>query len=201
MSRREKKVSERRSSLIRAAINVIAAKGLTGVTMNSIATEAKCSFGVVAFHFQSKEGVIFAALDHAAEAYEAYLAELRETSSGPADRVRSMIQADFSKRASGRASVALWVAFWAESVRVDSYRERCAEMRAHFNRMVADDLSELARQRGREIDAYQVAVSLNAMISGLWIEGIVSNEAIAKGQSQGREACLAFLRLHFPEDF
>ena len=194
-------MEERRRSLIRAAIKVIAKKGLTGVTMNSIATEAKCSFGVAAFHFQSKEGIIFAALDHAAEEYEAYLAELRETSSGPADRVRSMIQADFSKRASGRASVAMWVAFWAESVRVGSYRERCGEMRAHFNSMVADDLKELARMRGVEIDAEQVAVSLNAMISGLWIESIVSGGPVSEGQSRAREACLAFLRLHFPKDF
>ena len=74
-------------------------------------------------------------------------------------------------------------------------------MRAHFNGMVAEDIKELAQVRGLEIDANQVAVSLNAMISGLWIESIVSPQPISKGQAQSRDACLAFLRLHFPEDF
>lgn len=62
-STREEQVVDRRRSLLEAAVRVISKRGLIGVTINSIAAEAQCSYGVVAFHFQSKEGVIFAALD------------------------------------------------------------------------------------------------------------------------------------------
>ena len=53
---REDKVVERRLSLLEATLRVIARKGLIGVTMSDIASEAGCAYGVVAFHFKSKEG-------------------------------------------------------------------------------------------------------------------------------------------------
>ncbi|WP_233270615.1 TetR family transcriptional regulator C-terminal domain-containing protein [Chachezhania sediminis] len=192
---------ERRRSLLEAAVKVIAEKGLTGVTVNSIAREANCSFGVVSFHFQSKEGIIFAALDHAAAEYETYLDQLRLTAAGPADRVRSMIDVDFSGKAGGRTLIALWLAFWAEAVRVPSYRDRCAVLRDHFNQMVEEDLKQLADDRGLKVDAAQVAMSLNALISGLWIESTLGGGTMAEMRKRGHEACIAFLRLHFPDDF
>ena len=60
-------VAERRQSLLDAAVAVIAQKGLIGTTISSIATEAECSYGVVSFHFNSKEGIILAALDYLRE--------------------------------------------------------------------------------------------------------------------------------------
>lgn len=198
---RDDQVIDRRRSLIEAAVKVISKRGLTGVTINSIAAEAKCSYGVVAFHFQSKEGIIFAALDHTAAEYEAYLTRLDSSTLGPADRIRRMIDTDFSRKAAGRDSIALWLAFWAEAVRVPAYHKRCAELREHYNRAVCSDLDELAQLRGVSIDAGQLAISLNALISGLWIENLVSKMSMAEGQKIGHDACMAFMRLHFPEDF
>lgn len=198
---RDDQVVDRRRSLVEAAVKVISKRGLTGVTINSIAAEAKCSYGVVAFHFQSKEGIIFAALDHTAAEYEAYLTRLDASALGPADRIRRMIDTDFSRKAAGRDSIALWLAFWAEAVRVPAYHKRCAELREHYNRAVCADMAELAQLRGVSINAQQLAISLNALISGLWIENLVSNMSITEGQKIGHEACLAFMRLHFPADF
>ncbi|UCI32073.1 TetR family transcriptional regulator C-terminal domain-containing protein [Mesorhizobium sp. B4-1-4] len=198
---RDDQVIDRRRSLVEAAVKVISKRGLTGVTISSIAAEAKCSYGVVSFHFQSKEGIIFAALDHTAAEYEAYLTQLNASALGPADRIRRMIDTDFSRKAAGRDTIALWLAFWAEAVRVPLYHKRCAELREHYNRAVYADITELAQLRGVSINAAQLAISLNALISGLWIENLVSTMSMAEGQKIGHEACLAFMRLHFPEDF
>lgn len=200
-TRREEQVIDRRRSLIEAAIKVIAQRGLTGVTISSIAAEAKCSYGVVAFHFQSKEGIIFAALDQSAASYEAYLARLDALALGPAGRVRHMIDTDFSRKAAGRDLIALWLSFWAEAARVPPFRKRCAALREHYNTVVTADLRELADSRGLDIDAAQVAASLNAMISGLWIDNLLLHASIAEGQKRGHDACMAYMRLHFPQDF
>ena len=198
---RQEQVEDRRRSLLEAAVRVISRKGLIGVTISSIAAEAKCSYGVVAFHFQSKEGVIFAALDHTAAEYEAHLEALAVRDMGPAPRLRAMVDTDFSRKAAGRGNIALWLAFWAEAVRVPSFRSRCGALREQYNAAVSADVSELAQERGVTVDAEQVALTLNTLISGLWIESILTERPIAEAQQRGREACLSYMRLHFPQDF
>ena len=44
-------------------------------------------------------------------------------------------------------------------------------------------------------------MTLNAMISGLWVENLLLPITIAEGQKRGHDACLAYMRLIFPEDF
>lgn len=198
---RDDQVVDRRRSLLKAAVKVISKRGLTGVTINSIAAEAECSYGVVAFHFQSKEGIIFAALDHTAAEYEAFLARLNASERSPAERIRHMIDTDFSRKAAGQDSIALWLAFWAEAARVPNFRKRCAALRVHYNDAVSADVAELGALRGLEVQAEQIAVTLNAMISGLWVENLLLPITIAEGQKRGHEACLAYMRLIFPDDF
>ncbi|GHG29306.1 TetR family transcriptional regulator [Paracoccus aerius] len=192
---------DRRRSLLKAAVKVISKRGLTGVTMNSIAAEAECSYGVVAFHFQSKEGIIFAALDYSAAEYEAFLTRLNVSDRGPAERIRHMIDTDFSRKAAGQDSIALWLAFWAEASRVPSFRKRCAALRVHYNAALTADVAELAALRGKDVQAEQIAVTLNAMISGLWIENLLLPVTVDAGRERGRDACLAYMRLLFPDDF
>lgn len=198
---REDLVVDRRRALLKAAVKVISKRGLTGVTISSIAAEAQCSYGVVAFHFRSKEGIIFAALDHTAAEYEAYLGWLNMSQRGPAGRIRHMIDTDFASKSAGRDSIALWLAFWAEAARVPAFAKRCAELRVHYNEAVAADLAELARLRGVDIDAEQVALSLNAMISGLWVECLLLPARIAESRKRGHDACMAYMRMYFPQDF
>lgn len=198
---RDDQVTDRRRALLKAAVKVISKRGLTGVTINSIAAEAKCSYGVVAFHFQSKEGIIFAALDHTAVEYEDYLAELNRSNRGPAERIRHMIDTDFSRKGAGREAIALWLAFWAEAARVPSFRKRCAELRIHYNKVVAADIAELAEARGVTVAAEEIALSLNAMISGLWVENLLLPITIAEAHERGQKACLSYMRQIFPEDF
>ena len=198
---RDDQVVDRRRSLLKAAVKVISKRGLTGVMIKSIAAEAECSYGVVAFHFQSKEGIIFAALDHTAAEYEAFLARLNASVRSPAERIRHMIDTDFSRKAAGQDSIALWLAFWAEAARVPSFRKRCAALRVQYNEAVTADVAELAALRGLAVQAEQIAVTLNAMISGLWIENLLLPVTIAEGQKRGHDASLAYMRLIFPEDF
>ncbi|PSJ54304.1 TetR family transcriptional regulator C-terminal domain-containing protein [Kumtagia ephedrae] len=195
---REDQVAERRQSLLDAAVAVIAREGLVGITIRSIAAEAGCSYGVVSFHFNSKEGIILAALDYTVEEYEQ---ALKLDAGTPAARLKTMIESDFGGKVASARRLAFWLAFWAESVRVPSYRKRCAELKARYNAYAEADVAALAEARGVKVDAGQVARSLNAMIDGFWIANLVMDNAGPAGQAAAKQACFAFLRAIFPEDF
>ncbi len=102
---------ERRRSLIEAALTIIARKGLAGFTMNDIAQEAGCSYGVVSFHFKSKEGITLAALDHMVEEYDRSLN--RPEYDSPAARLLRMIELDFDSEMSNAGRIAVFTDFWA----------------------------------------------------------------------------------------
>lgn len=203
--RREDQTAERRRALLEATVSVIGKLGLTGLTMKTVADAAGCSYGVTAFHFQSKDGLLLAALDHMLEEYEALrqpLCEGGETAGETAARrLRAMIESDFDGRVSSARQMAAWLAFWAEAARNPAYRQRCAEVKARYRRSTAEDLAALAAARGATIDADQVSATLNAIIDGYWIANLVNGQTGPEGRAAGIRACLAYLDGLFPGDF
>lgn len=196
---REDQVLERRRSLLEAALTVIARKGLAGFTMNDIAKEAGCSYGVVSFHFKSKEGITLAVLDQMVEEYDRNLN--RPEYGSPAARLLGMIALDFDTEMSNAGHIAVFTAFWAESVRNADYQRRCAELKARYDAVVEADIAALAQLRHVDLDPAIVARSLNAMIDGLWISGQVFGTLGPAAADVAKRACLFYLKTIFPEDF
>lgn len=198
-SSRQDKIAERRLSLLEATLRVIARKGLVGVTMNDIASEAGCAYGVVAFHFKSKEGIMLAALDHMVEEYDRTL-EIPKLKT-PEARLKAMINLDFDPKVSDEGRIAVFTAFWAESARNPEYRKRCAELKERYHNATVADITELAKLHNIDIDADLVARSLNALIDGLWIAGQVLETSDAAGRRTARKACEFYMRSVFPASF
>ena len=196
---REDKVVERRLSLLEATLRVIARKGLIGVTMSDIASEAGCAYGVVAFHFKSKEGITLAALDYMVEEYDRTLRSTNRDT--PEARLKAMIDLDFDPKVSDTGRIAVFTAFWAESVRNPEYRKRCAELKSRYHSAVMSDIAELADRNKMDLDAALVARSFNAMIDGIWIYTQVVGNIDTTGREMGKAACLLYLRSIFPDDF
>lgn len=196
---RQDKIAERRLSLLEATLRVIARKGLVGATMNDIASEAGCAYGVVAFHFKSKEGIMLAALDYMVEEYDrSWTLPKFKT---PQARLKAMIDLDFDPKISDNGHIAVFTAFWAESARNPEYRKRCAELKSRYHDATTADVAELARDNGVKLDASLVARSLNALIDGLWIAGQVLENTGADGRRLAKKACMSYLRSIFPKNF
>jgi len=202
---REDQIAERRRSLLEATISVIGRDGLTGLTMKAVAEAAGCSYGVAAFHFRSKEGLLLAAYEQLLEDYETIrLARANTTAQGAERaicRLRAMVDSDFDGETTSVRQMAVFIAFWAESVRNEAYRERCATVKARYNASAEQEIAALARAQGREVDARQAAVTLNAICDGYWIANIVSGNTGPEGCRMGRSACLAYLDTLFPGCF
>ena len=60
---RSENAAMRRGQLIKAALNSIVKNGLPGTTLATVAREAGLSQGVAVFYFQTKEGLLAAALE------------------------------------------------------------------------------------------------------------------------------------------
>ena len=181
-------------------MTVIARKGLTGLTMNDIAREARCSYGVASFHFKSKEGIILAALDHMVGEYDEALNRPGLGHGSPVTRLKAMVDLDFDARISNAERVAVWSAFWAESARNPEYRRRCAQLKARYHAFVKKEVAALARERKIRLDPELVARTLNAVIDGYWISNQVRDTGLA-GQRAAKKACFLYLRSIFPDDF
>ncbi|WP_287304676.1 TetR family transcriptional regulator C-terminal domain-containing protein, partial [Mesorhizobium sp.] len=161
--------------------------------------EAGCSYGVVSFHFKSKEGITLAALDHVVEEYDRNLN--RPEFGSPVARLLGMIALDFDTEMSNPGHIAVFTAFWAESVRNPEYQRRCAELKARYDAVVKADIAALAERRGLDLDAAMVARSLNAMIDGLWISGQIFGTSGPAARKMAKKACLFYLKAIFPDDF
>lgn len=196
---REDKVVERGQSLIEAALRVIERKGLIGVTISDIATEAGCAYGVVAFHFKSKEGIMLGVLDYMVEEYDRILQWSKYET--PEARLKAMIDLDFDTKVSGAGRIAVFTAFWAEAARNSEYSKRCAELKSRYDVAVMADVAALAERYQVKLDSALVARSLNALIDGLWISSQVFGNTDTYGPISGRKACLLYLRSIFPACF
>jgi TetR/AcrR family transcriptional repressor of bet genes len=199
---RQDRAADRRRSLIDAAIAVMAREGILGITMSDIAQEAGCSYGVVSFHFKSKDNLLLSALEFLVEEYDQVLQKaLAGAAPSPAARLLAMLDADFDPRIANAKRVAVWTAFWAEAPRKAGYRERCAELKERYRTISETLVGELVASAGAEFDGKSIALGLDAMIDGFWI----SNQLLGSGNAQGREdakrACRTYLQAFFPTAF
>lgn len=100
---------KKRHFLAEAACRAIVRKGIVGVTMNDIASEARVTTGMIANYFDNKDAIISAALRAAFQNVEAQIA--RRISRGEGDLAELL---DPAIPASKRhvPDVAVWVNFW-----------------------------------------------------------------------------------------
>lgn len=193
----------RQTELIKACGKVIARRGLSGMTLNDVAAEAECSYGVIAFHFQTKHLLLLATLDATLRDYETLWPEpdAGGDAATAAHDLAAMIEADFHVRTASADRIAVWAAFWAETPRNAAYRHRCNAVKRRYNAIVSRLIRLLISQNGFRFDAALVAEGLNALIDGWWIRSLVAGTAGPAGRRRGAAACYTYLAAFFPTAF
>src|SRR6185437_13004791 len=194
--------AQRRKQLLDAGLTVIARRGLSGITVHDIAKEAGCSYGVIAFHFKTKERLLLAVLDLLASNYEKiWLDEMASAPPSPAERLRVLLEVDFAPNVAKPSFLAVWIAFWAEASRVPAYKKRCSELKRRSLQTIVDLVSELAAARGLDTDVEAVSQGLYAITDGFWILGHVTGQNGPKDRQRYRQVSQTFLAAFFPQDF
>jgi AcrR family transcriptional regulator len=184
--------SERRQSLIDAALDCLSRLGPHGAGVREICDRAGVSPGLLRHYFDGKDALII-------EAYRAltqeYHGNLRGVLTGPAEsaeqKLRAFFRAYFSSQVTGEERAGTYIAFWTLG-RTDPTIQRV--QRSAYRRLrqlLAPVLHQLARDRGVRIDAEQVATSLIALLDGFWLDMCVDPKRFSREKTSA--ACWEWL--------
>ena len=191
----------RRQQLIESTIDSIARRGFSETTLANVATGAGLSRGIVNFHFQSKDALLVATLQHLAEEYRSlWTRAIAKASPGAAERLRAMVEADLDPAVCNRKKVAVWYAFWGEAKSRPTYLELCdASDEEYFQALQELCLALVREGEYHGLDGRLIAQGLSAMMDGLWLDLLLKPSEFDRDTS--RRACLAYLSSVFPRHF
>ena len=126
MARVRLSVAERREELLRAAVEQIEARGATAVRIADVAAALGVSNALVLYHFSTKEQLVAAAFQHAAEGDLAELRRILGRRSTAARRLRAAVRwyAPTGQAKGWR----LWIEAWAAGLRDPELRRVAASL-------------------------------------------------------------------------
>ena len=106
----------RQQQLIEATIDSLAKRGYADTTLANVADGAELSRGIVNFHFESKEKLLIATLQHMYDEYSAHWrTALQKAGDDPARQLQHLVWADFDRSICNKRKLAAWLAFWGEA--------------------------------------------------------------------------------------
>ena len=167
---------ERRQELIEATLDCIAEFGLKGATVRQIALRAGVTAGLVRHYFDSKDQMV-------ADAYRLVLSTFAvkavDVGGDPRERLRHFIARNLTAPVANGRSLSLWASFISQ-VRVDPelaaiHREGYLGFRNDLQGLISDLLKAEGRPHG-DAECRRLAIAINGMIDGLWLEGCLASE-------------------------
>lgn len=176
----------RRQDLIAATLDCIAEYGIQGATVRQIADRAGVTPGLIRHYFVSKE-LMFQA------AYREVVFTMFESASKAADekihdaaaRLKIFVLANFQEPVIDQRMLSLWATFISQTG-VDPalaaiHREGYLSYRDTLEQLLGDAMKSADRA---VIDGEQrsLAIAINGLIDGLWLEGCMAGEMFADGE-------------------
>lgn len=168
--------AERRDQLIRATIKCIAKKGLAATTMADITNEADLSVGIVNLHFKTKEQLLIETLRFVADEYKEGFDQIfaNEGMQG-LEKLKAIIDYDFSPKIINRNKLAVWFAFLGEVKARPIYQKICAQHDDEINREICKLFSSLLSKNSKRKDDFElIASAYSALTDGLWLDILLS---------------------------
>lgn len=175
--------ADRRRDLIAATLDCIAESGLENATVREIAARAGVTQGLIRHYFVSKDQMLHAAYRDLMAGLIGGVMEAAEgvhpTARG---RLRAFIVANLSTPVADAKRLSLWAAFISR-VRVDPvfaqiHLESYTAFRAVLEDLVTDVLKEAERDPDPAV-CRELAIAINGLIDGLWLEGTLAGELFA----------------------
>ncbi|WAJ28064.1 TetR family transcriptional regulator C-terminal domain-containing protein [Antarcticirhabdus aurantiaca] len=196
---------DRKADMIEATLDCIADVGIQATTVRAVAARAGVSNGLIRHHFESKDKLITAAYRRTIEMMsEPMLAVMKGPSQPPHARLAGFVVASLSGPNADPRLLSLWATFisqihanphFAQEHRVGyaAYREATEELIADV--MTAEGRIPSVQERRR------LAIAINAVIDGLWLEGCLSADEIDESLqiSIGLRCVEALLGVELPD--
>jgi AcrR family transcriptional regulator len=200
--KRSRKASKevRQLQLIEATIDSLAKRGYSETTMADVADGAGLSRGIVNFHFESKDKLLVATLQHMADEYAVHWrAALTRAGEDPARQMQALVAADFDRSICNKRKLAAWCAFWGEAKSRPTYQALCGARDAAYQQIFIDLCATLKESGGYAYDPQVIALSLSAMLEGLWLRLMMGTEDVTR--ETALQAANEFLSAAFPHHY
>ncbi|MFC8124201.1 TetR/AcrR family transcriptional regulator [Streptomyces sp. NPDC057302] len=205
--------ADRRTSILKAAARVIARRGVRGLRVSEIATEAGVSTALVYYHFKDRAGILRLTMEFISDRAERYTAGPGGSGSGgsspdpgpdPGLAARQELERslllEFQDRPEVRENSTAWGELRATAVFDPELREALAEARLVWIGELTDTLGRIHRTApGTALTAS--AERLTAALEGLsmrWLSEVLSLAHARELMSEAIAVELAYLRSAAP---
>lgn len=190
----------RQLQLIEATIDSLAKRGYAETTMADVADGAGLSRGIVNFHFESKEKLLVATLQHMYDEYSAHWRNaLQKAGDDPARQLQALVAADFDRSICNKRKLAAWCAFWGEAKSRPTYQALSSSRDAYYQQVFIDLCAALKESGSYAYEPQVMALALSAMLEGLWLRMMMGTEDTTR--ETALQAANAFLVAAFPEHY
>lgn len=201
-ARRGRKASKevRRHQLIEATIDSLAKRGFSDTTMADVADGAGLSRGIVNFHFESKDKLLVATLQHMSEEYaNHWRTAFANAGDNAADRLMALVRCDFERPVCTKRKLAAWCAFWGEAKSRPTYQALCGARDQAYQSLLTDLCETLITEQDYQLDAGDTALAIGALLEGLWLRLMMGGDGLTR--EKARHAAVSVLRTTFPRHF
>ena len=190
----------RQLQLIEATIDSLAKRGYAETTMADVADGAGLSRGIVNFHFESKEKLLIATLQHMYDEYSAHWrTALQKAGDDPARQLQYLVWADFDRSICNKRKLAAWLAFWGEAKSRPTYQALSSSRDAYYQQVFIDLCTTLKQSGSYAYEPQVMALALSAMLEGLWLRLMMGTEDTTR--ETALQAANAFLAAAFPKHY
>ena len=166
--------NERRKVFAAAALNVITSLGLEGLTVREVAREAGFTTGALTHYFESKDQVLIAASEHAAEQVRGQMDEVALEPSAR-EALRHLVYSALPINALKRGRWRFWVAFWERAAYSPEVGRVMRERYREWTHRITS-LIRRAQQEGdapADLDAEHAGRELVALVDGIGVQVLI----------------------------
>lgn len=163
----------RKAHLVNATLTCLKQHGFQGMSVRKICAQAGVSPGLISHHYSGKDALV-------AEAYQTItrkvMGQLRvamaeNVGEGVRTQLSAFFQASFSEKLLNTFLLEAWLAFWGAVKTAETIREAHDTSYKEYRAILEQVLEQLALEQGWQQFNYQLAaISLTALIDGLWLE-------------------------------
>ncbi len=194
---------QRRQQIIDATMRVLARKGYSQTTLANVAGEAGVSYGLVNFHFESKEKLLTETLLFMADEYRRnWQQALASAPDAPARKLAALLAADFNSSICTLERLACWCSYWGEVQSRPIYQQECSANDDSYIQTLEMLCASITDEGSYAVDAVRAARTLRFTSEGLWNDMLSMNEPYSRDEAlKTLFSCAAvFFPKHFSTD-
>lgn len=181
LNKHQQKTEATKSKLLRAALEIFARDGFEAARIDDIATQAGYTRGAYYAHFQSKEDLFFAMLEHESRRYMERIGKTLERCATNEERIGALREFYVNRVVDRRWSI-LMLEFKLYAIRHPKRRAEYAELTRSIRTRVK--LEGLAAMQSIIPNHQTLKVALQALLQGLVLENAYDPASITQSEAK-----------------